>query len=338
MSGLTSTYRMALPWAASEQENKRFNRITLVSLALTLGLALAVKWQQLPEQTRAEKQKLPPTLTRIITAQKTLPKPVVKPKPIEKPKPVVEKKPPAPDAPKPKPEAVKPKPASAKPEAKKVPEPKVVKTPSQAERQQKAREMAQQSGLLALSDDLASMRSSMRTEGGANAQQMRGAGNTPNTQRQFVGRKVSTASGGLDTSRLSSDAGARGELAARQGGQYRAPDESMASLAAKQLEAEQTVVGDRDLESIRQVLDASKGAIYAVYRRALRQDPSLQGKVTVNLQIEPDGSVSKVTLVSSELDSPDLEKKLLARIRLINFGEQSVSRTALDYSFNFLPF
>ena len=58
----------------------------------------------------------------------------------------------------------------------------------------------------------------------------------------------------------------------------------------------------------------------------------------MNLQIELNGFVSKVKLVFSELAYPDVEKKLLNRIRLINFGEQQVTQTLLDYSFNFLPF
>ena len=109
-------------------------------------------------------------------------------------------------------------------------------------------------------------------------------------------------------------------------------------MAAKQIVTEDTVLGNRDTESIRKVLDANKGAIYAIYRKALRSDPSLQGKLTVNLQIEANGSVSNVKLIFSELGYPDVENKLLNRIRLINFGDQAVTQTLLDYSFNFLPF
>jgi hypothetical protein len=57
----------------------------------------------------------------------------------------------------------------------------------------------------------------------------------------------------------------------------------------------------------------------------------------VKLVIEPNGSVSAVELVSSELGSPALERKLLSRIRLINFGSANVERTTLNYSIDFLP-
>lgn len=327
-------FQSVLPWSASDQENKRFTKITWVALLLTLVLALVVKMQQLPEQTREEKEKLPPQLTRIIEAQKVEP-----PKPIEKPKPIPEQKAPEPKKQEKVPEPVKPKPVEkpkpVKPvEVKKPP----VKQPTQVELAEKARAKAKQSGLLAFQDDLASMRSDMSINNRADTEMIKGAGQTNKTQRKYIGKKVTTSSGGVDTSRLSSDIGAKGQLAGRKTTEFNAPNEGFASLAAKQLVTEDTVVGNRDIETIRKVLDANKGAIYAIYRRALRQDPSLQGKVTVNLAIESDGSVSDIKLVSSELDFPELEKKLLARIALVNFGQDRVSKTVLDYSFNFLPF
>lgn len=336
MSTLTANpFRSVLPWSSSERENKLFNKITWLSLSLTIALALVVKWQQLPEQSRAEKEKLPPQLTRIIEAQKVQP-----PKPIEPPKPIPEQKAPEPEKveekpePKEKPKPVE-KPAPVKPaEVKKVP----VKQPTKAELAENARNKAKQSGLLAFQDDLASMRDSMNINNNADTEMIKGAGQSNQTERKYVGKTVSSVSGGIDTSQLSSNIGAKGQLAGRKTTEFSAPNEGLASLAAKQLVTEDSVLGNRDIESIRKVFDANKGAIYAIYRRALRQDPSLQGKLTVNLAIAADGSVADVKLVLSELDFADLENKLLARIRLVNFGAQNVSKTVLDYSFNFLPF
>lgn len=324
------SFRSKLPWSSSEQENKRFNQITSVALVATLILALAVKWQELPEQSREEKERIPPQLTRIIEAQKVEP-----PKPIEPPKPLPQEIP--------KEEPPKVEPEQPKPEEKKAEKPKEKpkpppKQPTQVELAEKAREKAQQSGLLAFQDDLASMRTQNNINNLADTEMIKGAGKANETQRNFVGKKVADKSGGLDTSKLTSDVGAKGQLAGRKTTEYSAPNEGLASLAAKQLVTEEAVVGSRDIESIRKSFDANKGGIYAIYRRALREDPSLQGKVTINIEIAPDGSVSKVKLVSSELDYPELEEKLLARIQLVNFGAQAVTLTQLDYSFNFLPF
>lgn len=338
-------YNSVLPWSSSVTENQRFTKITYAALAVTLVFSAAVKWQRLPEQPRAEKEKLPPQLVKIIQRKDVPPPaPIVLPKPIEvvkqpekKEPPKVEKKPePKPEIkekskPIEKPKVVKVEP---KPEPKPVPKPE----PTKAELTQKARETAKESGLLAFQDDLASMRSDLSLSNNAQTEQIKGAGQSDQTQRQFIGKKVAKTSGGLDTSKLSSDIGSRGSLAGRKTTEFVAPNEGFASLAAKQIQAEETVIGDRDIESIRKVLDANKGAIYAIYRRALRKDPSLQGKVNIRLVIEPNGSVSSASIVDSELEAPALESKLLSRIKLISFGDQNVTQTTLEYGFNFLPF
>jgi hypothetical protein len=326
-----------LPWSSSELENKRFKIITLVVLFITLAFAAVVKWQELPERPRAEKEKVPAQLTRLMTPRKVeppkpIPLPITKPVPpkVEKPKSV------PPEAAPPKP--IEPKKTSPKEVKKAPPKPVKVKVPTQAEITEQAKTKAKQSGLLAFQDDLASMRDNTSLNNLADTNTIRGAGASNQTQRKFIGKKVAGNSGGVNTSNLTSNIGSRGELAGRKNTEYVAPNEGLASLAIKQIVTEDTVLGNRDTESIRKVLDANKGAIYAIYRKALRSDPSLQGKLTVNLQIEPNGFVSKVKLVFSELEYPDVEKKLLNRIRLINFGEQQVTQTLLDYSFNFLPF
>ena len=323
-----SPYISVLPWSSSEAENRHFTWLSTGFLVLTLLLAMLVKWQELPEPPRAEKEKLPPQLTRLIKPVEVEP-----PKPVEAPKPA-----PLPEPLKPEPikknvpKVINPEQVQKPAEAVKVTE------PTQAELTEQAKIKARQSGLLALQDELASMRTNPSLSNLANTDSIQGAGSSDETQRKFVGKKVAASSGGVDTSQLTTDTGSKGELAGRKNTEYVAPTEGLASLAAQQNATEDQVIGSRSTESIRQVLDANKGGIYAIYRRALRNDASLQGKLTVNIQIEPDGSVTAIKLVFSELASPELEKDLLERIRLINFGQQNVTQTLLDYSFNFLPF
>jgi len=104
-----------LPWSSSAIENRRFGQITLVVLVLTLLLAALVKWQELPERPRAEKEKVPPQLTRIVKPVKVEP-----PKPLEPPKPVVI---PEPEVKKPEPERKPPPPVNTPEVTKKTPEP-----------------------------------------------------------------------------------------------------------------------------------------------------------------------------------------------------------------------
>ncbi|EHR70599.1 TonB family protein [Burkholderiales bacterium JOSHI_001] len=93
----------------------------------------------------------------------------------------------------------------------------------------------------------------------------------------------------------------------------------------------------RSLEDVRIVFDRNKGAIYSIYNRALREDPALQGKVVVELKISPDGQVTGIRLVSSELNAQELESKLLARIRQFDFGAKDVNAMVVTYPLDFLP-
>jgi outer membrane biosynthesis protein TonB len=95
--------------------------------------------------------------------------------------------------------------------------------------------------------------------------------------------------------------------------------------------------GKRAMSNIRQVFDAQKTALYSLYRRELRQDPTLEGKVMLELVIEPDGSVSRCEVVSSELDNDHLEQRIATRVRLFNFGQDDVEPRTVRFPIDFLP-
>ena len=331
-SAVYSTYHMQLPWSVGEKENRLFRRFTYGALGLTLSAALVISWQDLPEPTREEKTRLPPQLARIIKAKTPPPPPIVEPVKQPEPKKQVVKKPEV------KKEVVQPpKPIPVK-TVKPPPEIKAEPQIDKQEQVKKARETASKTGVLAFSDQLMAMRQSVSVDNLANTEQIKGAGKQQKTQRKTIGKKVTSTSQGVNSASLSTNVGAKGSLEGRKTTEFVAPEEGTAALATKRIEQETQVIGDRDVESIRKTLDANKGAIYSLYRRALRKDPSLQGKMAVKLVIEADGSVSDVSLVHSELQAPELERKLLARIGLIQFGAENVTQTKLEYAFNFLPF
>ena len=70
----------------------------------------------------------------------------------------------------------------------------------------------------------------------------------------------------------------------------------------------------------------------------MRNDPSLSGKVLFRLVVEASGAISHIELLSSELADQALVAKMLSRIKLINFGADSVEQTDVNYSFDFLPY
>jgi outer membrane biosynthesis protein TonB len=93
----------------------------------------------------------------------------------------------------------------------------------------------------------------------------------------------------------------------------------------------------RAIEDVRLVFERNKGSIYAIYNRALRDEPGLQGKVVLKLTIAPSGGITSLSIVSSELKMPDIESKLLARIRTFDFGAKDVNEMVVNYPLDFLP-
>jgi hypothetical protein len=91
-------------------------------------------------------------------------------------------------------------------------------------------------------------------------------------------------------------------------------------------------------EEIQIVFDRYKSALYRIYNRELRKNPTLQGKVVIRLTIEPDGAVSACKMESSDMDSSSLEQKIVARVLKFNFGaKEGVPAVTILYPIDFLP-
>lgn len=307
--------QLTLPWDRSGEDKRFWQVLALLAIPFLL-LALIIPLINVPEPKREELEKLPPQLAKVVIQKKELPPPPEPPK--EEPKP--EEK---------KPEPVEEKKPEPKPEQK--PEPEPVKL-------QKAQEQAKKSGVLQFADELSAMRdaldiSDVKTE----SQNMtRAKGEAANVDRNLVTSGAKAKSGGINTAALSRDTGGVA-LSGRESTQVESKLEEVGD-AITEARAGSRDKTFRSEQSIWQKMDASKGRIFSIYNRALRQNPTLQGKVEFKIVIEPDGSVSNATIVSSQLGDTDLEKKLLAAIRLINFGAADVLQTTLNYSFDFLPY
>jgi TonB family protein len=93
----------------------------------------------------------------------------------------------------------------------------------------------------------------------------------------------------------------------------------------------------RSADEIALVFTRNKGAIDAMYARALRDNPALQGKVVVELTISPSGDITAARIVSSEIHDPEFENKLLARIRLFKFEAKDVATLTATKPIDFFP-
>ena len=91
-------------------------------------------------------------------------------------------------------------------------------------------------------------------------------------------------------------------------------------------------------EEIQIVFDRYKAALYRIYNRELRKDPTLRGKILMRISIEPDGAVSLCKMESTDLGSPELVARIVERIRRFNFGpKEGVQKMTILYPIDFLP-
>ena len=322
-----------LPWTVSEEDEQRFRRILKRILLTCLLISLVMPWLPLPKVERTQVEELPPRLAKLLL-ERAPPPPIAPAKKAE------------PEVTATKPEPAKPEPAKpVTKETKKVDADK----PVGKKDIETARKKASGVGLLALKDDLADLRSAPAAVQlnkdikpgpgvGAGSGPGVGAGKSAGVpSRALITSNAAGGSGGINTARLSRDTGGGG-LAGRAttmvegtvgGGGGGGTGGSMQRGGSGK--------AGRSLEEVKLVFDRNKGAIYTIYNRALRDDPSLQGKVVVKLTISPSGSVLDCKIVSSELRSPELERKLAARIKQFDFGARNVDTLVVTYPIDFLP-
>lgn len=296
-----------LPWNRNTGEERLFLKTLLIAMAVSLLLGLIVPLFDLPEPDRDRAAKVPPRLAKFLLERKRTPPPKVEVKKEEVPL------------------------EEVKPEEKPREQPK-----EQPKEKNKARDKAKKSGLLALADEL----SSLRATDAANKAKDSTALSSGGTRATRLGGNVITAasqgSGGINTSGYSRDSGSGGDLGYHAVGQVEAVNPSLVAMAEEEFKRKKQAKV-RDQETVLRVLGSNKGRIYAIYNRALRRNPLLAGKLVIELTIEPSGKVSDCRAISSELHDEALEGKLVARIKMLDFGAEDVPSYTFQYPIEFLP-
>lgn len=94
----------------------------------------------------------------------------------------------------------------------------------------------------------------------------------------------------------------------------------------------------RTMAEVQSVFQKNAVEFYAIYLEALKEDPSLRGKIVVSMNIEPTGKVSSVGLVSSDIENEDVMLAVLRKVEGLNFGQKpGAVMTVTDYPINFVP-
>jgi TonB family protein len=297
-----------LPWTPSEAEERRFRRVIGAAFGLFIGFGIVIPL--LPERLRPES--LPPAVPERIVEfllERPKPKPELKVE-VPPPKPVV-----LPQADRP---VHIPAPVA---EVRPAPDP---------------RKKAAATGLLALSDQLAELRD-LDVDSKADAKPLNaGAGEKTRVDRALLTARVGEGSGGIVVGKASSgfgggSTGLKGVATARVASSVDAAPAAEAERTGKSSKAART------REEIELVFDRNKSAIYALYSRALRDSPALQGKVVLEVTIAPSGDITECRLISSELGDPELERKLVARVKMFKFEAKDVASMTTTKPIEFFP-
>ena len=321
----TRIHSLALPWSLSAEDERRFQRILRLILVIFLVLSLVIPILPL---TRLEKQmveELPPRLAKLMLEKKPAPPP-------PKPQPVISK-------PKPVPKQVeKPKPRP-KPKTKPKTKPQQVKLskPAPVKKTISARKQAEQSGLLALKDTLQDLRqNTMATSLRQTRALSHAGGQARKTERAILTAGTTSGSGGIKTAGLTRNTSGNA-LASRTMTKVHSPMGNATGGSGVGKTGNSDRKAGRSIEEIQMIFDRNKGAIYSVYNRALRKDPTLQGKIVLRLTIAPNGKVTFCELVSSELHDAVLGQKISKRVKLFDFGVKDVDAVTITYPIDFLP-
>jgi periplasmic protein TonB len=299
VSGLGPYFRRYdLPWSPSEEMERRF-RVILRNLAIVFGI-FAVLMPFLPRHERVvNTDSLPERVVQLVMEPPPPPPPPPPPTP-EKP---VEKVP----------DVVKPVPKPVDPRVK-----------------------ASKSGLLASIDDLAALRDRVDLDKFAkNQPKTTDPGDVSMVQRSLITSKAGGTSGGISAPTSSGLAAGSGSLNGYHAGEVKDP--TLAGAGQGSTRGGGSGKASRGAEEIALVFTKNKGAIDAMYARALRDNPALQGKVVLEITIAPSGDITAARIVSSELSDPEFEAKLLARIRLFKFDAKDVATLTATKPIDFFP-
>jgi periplasmic protein TonB len=264
----------------------------------------SIAFPLLPTPQRAAVEEVPERLARVMLENK--PKPPPPPPPKEKEKPKIE----------PKVAMVKPPPVDLKELARK-----------KAQRQ-----------LNQVKDELADLREVMDLTPLETKNLSGSVGADSHAERSLITSKVGVGSGGITSANMSRGFGTgAGSLTGhdttainsgivRSGLNARGPARPGGGGKAA-----------RSREEIELVFDRNKGRIYSLYARALRDNAELQGKLVLEFTIAPTGEVTMCRVVSSELKDPDLEKKIIALVRLFRFDPKDVDAVTTTKPIDFFP-
>ena len=314
-----------MPWARGGEEDQRFHKSLAISMLYAVLIALLLRLVDLPIPEFSELIEVPERVAQLIRQERELPPP----------QPSIEEQKPEEKQPEPDPE----EPLLAEEQPPEVdPEPIDEPVPAEVQRQA-AKQQVRTKGILAFRESFSSRAQSRPSAQLGSQARIGNAGEAAvgRPERSMVTTQGPGSSGGINLAALSRDFGG-GDGQQIGGVQLTRVASSIGVDGGTDRPLSGGYAASRTDEEIQIVFDRYKSALYRLYNRELRKDPTLRGQLVLRLTIEPDGSVSLCQLQSSDMHAPDLAQQVVARVQNFDFGaKEDIVAMTIIYPIDFLP-
>ncbi len=305
--------QLVMPWMRIGEEDERFRKFAVLTLLWSLLFALWAPLIDLPLPEPAEAPRDVPRLTRLLMERRQAPPPAEAVIPEVKP---------------PKQALAAETPAENKPK----------EGPGAGPGEGPGK------GILAFREKLSGFAENQAIARLGSQARISSPGATPSgvVERSMLTTQAAGSSGGINLAELS-----RGVVGGGAGGGRKIEGVQIARVtsaigggggrgAASSVGGGGPPIGRTD-EEIQIVFDRHKSALYRLYNRELRRDPTLKGQVVLRIRIEPDGSVTLCVLQTTDMSARELVAQVIERVKTFDFGAKPVPAITILYPIDFLP-
>jgi len=322
---------VSMPWVGGREDDRRLRKFLTQALAAALLFGAIFPLIDIPLPEASELIEVPERLVELIRERRPLPPPQQEQTP--------EQRTPEEQQAKPPPEQEPQQVAAEQQPAEPVNEPAGEGIPNEPPGQR-----ARQSGILAFRESFAAAANRPATRLSEARITSGGDAAAGRQERAMVTSLAPGSSGGINIGSLSRGLGGPGGDGSGAGSGMagvtttRVGDSIGGSGGGggRPLAGGSGVAGRTD-EEIQIVFDRYKAALYRLYNRELRNDPTLRGQMVLKLTIEPSGAVSMLELQSTDMKAPNLVAQVLERVRTFDFGAKDVAPITIVYPIDFLP-
>ncbi|MCZ6888407.1 MAG: AgmX/PglI C-terminal domain-containing protein [Gammaproteobacteria bacterium] len=306
--------RLAMPWMRGFEEDKLFRKTLAGAMLTGVLLGLLIPLIDLPIPEHDELTKIPERFAKLIRKE---------PKALPPPQPVREKR------------AEEPIEQSDPEQPVELPPEPAIAVEAEPE---STREKINSVGILAFRENFSNLRESRPSTRLGSMARVTDAGESAvgRPERAMVTAQGTGSSGGINLAAISRDINGGGvELV--EGVRLSQVASSIDGGGSGDRPRSAGATAGRTDEEIQIVFDRYKAALYRLYNRELRKDPTLRGQMVLRLTIEPDGSVSLCGLQSSDMKAPNLAHGVVASVSGFQFGAKDVPAVTILYPIDFLP-